>query len=240
MIRLSLTTLPTMRLSKLRHRLLLLTLIVSALLFHLALWQWHRASEKEALLARLASHSGAPLSAKDLLAKGEDSLDGLRLNGQGDWLSPHLWLLDNQVVDGIVGYDVIIPVQTQGGPALLVNLGWTPAPPLRNERPALELPATLALDGLLRRPSSTLLLGENREPGPYPSRIQSVRPEELRAQSALPLGNLMLYQQTPGFRYHYVPSVMSPERHRAYAAQWLGLALVVLAGGIALTRRSHA
>lgn len=241
-MRLPLTGLSVMRLPKLRSRtlLLLLTLLSSMLLSNLALWQWHRANAKEALLAQVASHVAHPLSPGALLKQDDEQLDGLWLKGVGDWLSPHLWLLDNQVVDGVVGYDVIIPVQTRGGPALLVNLGWTPAPPLRSERPYLEIPATLALDGLLRLPSDALVLGVNREPGPYSGRLQSVRPDELKAQIALPLRGLILYQQTPGFRYHYAPSVMSPERHRAYAAQWLGLALVVMIGGIALSRGAHA
>ena len=39
------------------------------------------------------------------------------------------------------------------------------------------------------------------------------------------------------FLYHYQPNVMPPEKHRAYAVQWLGLALVMLVGGLVLTRR---
>ena len=102
---------------------------------------------------------------------------------------------------------------------------------------AREFPATLALDGVLRTAPGGLLLGQNIESGPYPNRLQSIRSEALGEVMGAPLADAVFYQQRTPFFYHYQPNVMPPEKHRAYAVQWLGLALVVLVGGLVLTRR---
>jgi cytochrome oxidase assembly protein ShyY1 len=122
-------------------------------------------------------------------------------------------------------------------PLLLVNLGWIAAPVSRDQLPAPAIPSVLALDGLLRIKPGGLLLGQNIESGPYPNRIQSVRVASLSEQTGLPLADAIFYQKSSPFLYHYQHNVMPPEKHRAYALQWLGLAMVMLVGGLVLTRR---
>jgi surfeit locus 1 family protein len=82
------------------------------------------------------------------------------------------------------------------------------------------------------------LLGQNIEAGPYPNRLQAIRVDSLNRISGLSLVDAVFYQQTSPFIYHYQQHVMPPEKHRAYAVQWLGLALVTLCGGWVLSRRS--
>jgi len=66
---------------------------------------------------------------------------------------------------------------------------------------------------------------------------QTIRAETLRQAIGAPLVDAVLYQRRTPLLYHYQHNVMPPEKHRAYAVQWLGLALVVLSGGVMLTRR---
>ena len=133
---------------------------------------------------------------------------------------------------------MLIPVRAPNASILLlVNLGWVPAPASRAQLPRPVIPATLALDGVLRTAPGGLLLGQNIESGPYPNRLQSIRSEALGEVMGAPLADAVFYQQRTPFFYHYQPNVMPPEKHRAYAVQWLGLALVVLVGGLVLTRR---
>lgn len=232
-----------------RWLVLLFTLGASALLCKLALWQWQRAVEKEAWLQQVsAAQQAAPLTLGRIDWREPERLDGAVLSGQVIWQQPYVWLLDNQAVEGEIGYDVIIPVRADDGttltgtasskrPLLLVNLGWIPAPASRDQLPVSVIPPVLALDGLLRIKPGGLLLGQNIESGPYPNRIQAVRVASLSEQTGLPLVDAVFYQKTSSFRYHYQHNVMPPEKHRAYALQWLGLATVMLVGGLVLTRR---
>jgi cytochrome oxidase assembly protein ShyY1 len=209
------------------------TLVVTAGLCKLSLWQWQRGMEKEAWLGRMAvAQQVAPMTLARIDWRNLESLDGLSLGGEVEWVSPHVWLLDNQIVNGEVGYDVLIPVRTEGGSSqLLVNLGWVPAPSDRSQLPNPAIPAAMTLEGVLRMAPGGFLLGQNIEPGPYPNRLQSIRVETLRQAIGVPLADAVLYQRRTPFLYHYQHNVMPPEKHRAYAVQWLGLALVVLSGG---------
>ena len=64
------------------------------------------------------------------------------LQGKAEWISPYVWLLDNQIVNREVGYDVLIPVHAQRGSSLLlVSLGWVPAPSDRSQLPNPAIPA---------------------------------------------------------------------------------------------------
>jgi cytochrome oxidase assembly protein ShyY1 len=232
-----------------RWLVLLFTLGASAILCKLALWQWQRAAEKEAWLQQVAAaQQSAPLTLDRLDWREPERLDGTVLSGQVVWFRPYIWLLDNQGMEGEIGYDVIIPVRADDGtaltgtasskePLLLVNLGWIAAPVSRDQLPAPAIPSVLALDGLLRIKPGGLLLGQNIESGPYPNRIQSVRVASLSEQTGLPLADAIFYQKSSPFLYHYQHNVMPPEKHRAYALQWLGLAMVMLVGGLVLTRR---
>lgn len=227
-----------------RWLLLIFTLVVSAGLCKLALWQWQRAAEKEAWLAQMTmAQQATPSTLGRLDWRSPERLDGMPLRGRVEWIAPYLWLLDNQVVEGEVGYDVLIPVRalddtsSSPTPLLLVDLGWLPAPTERGQLPVPEIPASLTLDGLLRIKPGGILLGQNIEAGPYPNRIQSIRVADLAEHSGLPLADAVFYQRLPPFIYHYQQNVMPPQKHRAYALQWLGLALVVLVGGLVLSRR---
>lgn len=215
------------------------TLVVTAGLCKLSLWQWQRGMEKEAWLGRMAvAQQVAPMTLARIDWHNLESLDGLSLGGEVEWVSPHVWLLDNQAVAGEIGYDVIIPVRADDArPLLLVNLGWVPAPASRQQLPRPVIPATLELDGLLRTAPGGVLLGQNIESGPYPNRLQSIRVDALSEIIGSPLADAVFYQKHTPFLHHYQPNVMPPEKHRAYAAQWLGLALVMLVGGLVLTRR---
>ena len=190
-------------------------------------------------LERMAAAQQAPPQTLAQLDWSDPApLDGLALQGEVEWVSPYIWLLDNQAVAGEIGYDVIIPVRAgDARPLLLVNLGWVPAPASRQQLPRPVIPATLELDGLLRIAPGGVLLGQNIESGPYPNRLQSIRVDALSEILGSPLADAVFYQRHTPFLYHYQPNVMPPEKHRAYAVQWLGLALVMLVGGLVLTRR---
>ncbi|MDP2714216.1 SURF1 family protein [Rheinheimera sp.] len=224
---------------------LLLTLTAFAILINLSWWQLNRAADKTAQLQRLASLQAAgALQPSQLTLLTATDIDAAPLQGRGRWLAPYIWLLDNQIVRGKVGYDVIVPVQAAGlAQPLLVNLGWLAAPERRDSLPQVEIAAEFNLDGLLRtKVDGLMLLGQNAEDsGQWPMRIQQVNYAQLSEQSALQLYPALLYQQhDSAFITHYQPVVLSPEKHRGYALQWFLLGIAVLGVALAASHQGKA
>lgn len=215
---------------------LIITLAAFAILIKLSYWQWQRAAEKTLQLQQLAvQQQQGPVLGEHLLTQALSEVDGLVVQDQAYWLPPYVWLLDNQIVEGRVGYDVIIPVQfTDASSVVLVNLGWIAGPGSRQQLPEPEIPEVLQLDALVRTKLGGVLLGQNLEGNSYPMRMQQVDFATLQQQLPLSLYPALLYQQQPSaFIPHYQPVVLPPEKHRGYALQWFGLAIAVLGVAIA-------
>lgn len=216
----------------------LLNVLVLALLLGLSLWQWQRAAEKTQTLQRIAAwqQQGA-VNPSGLSAIAPHQRDGLQLDFNARWLAPQVWLLDNQIVNGRIGYDVLIAVEDSSAPdkttALLVNLGWVAAPLQRELLPTINIPAEVRIQGIFRTRTKGVLLGTNIEnKGVWPMRIQQVDVKSLSAFIDQPLVMGLVYQEKSSpFLIHYRPVILPPERHKAYALQWflLAVALVIIA-----------
>ena len=224
-----------------RHWLLaVFTLAAFALLIKLSYWQWQRAEQKQTQLDQLHSaEQQGPVQWVDLASIQAEQQDGLMLQGKAVWLKPAVWLLDNQLIQGKAGYDVVIPVLVSNqGPAVLVNLGWVQAPPSRDQLPELSIPESFELMALLRTELKGFRLGQNLEnTGLWPQRMQQVEPAELSQVLGQELAPVLLYQQQSPYLYHYKAVVMPPEKHRAYALQWLLLAVAVVVIGWFMSKK---
>ncbi|MBZ9613685.1 SURF1 family protein [Rheinheimera maricola] len=224
---------------------LCLTLTAFAILINLSWWQLSRAGEKTEQLQRLAQlqANGALQPAQLSLLAAED-IDGAPLQGEARWLAPYIWLLDNQIVSGKVGYDVIVAVQATGlATPLLVNLGWLAGTSSRDLLPQPEIAEQFQLQGLLRvNVDGLMLLGQNAEDnGQWPMRIQQIDYAELSRHSGLALFPALLYQQQNSkFEPHYQPVVLPPEKHRGYALQWFLLGVAVLGVALAASHQGRA
>jgi len=222
-------------------RWLLNSLLAFTILAGLSLWQLQRAVEKTHLLEQLAKSEESGVYAADYVQTLPlKQADGRQVVGRGHWLLPQVWLVDNQVVKGRVGYDVIVPVQLDSvGQPMLVNLGWVAAPAGRERLPHVQVPSVIEVRGLLRTQLGGFRLGQNIEDnGSWPMRIQQVYVPALDRymRSALYPGLVYQMEASP-FLIHYQPVVISPERHRAYALQWGLLAFAVLVVAVAASSR---
>lgn len=216
----------------------LITVAAFLLLSKLAWWQWQRAEEKSLQLQQIArwqQQDGLPVV--QLKTMNLPALDGAPLRGQVRWLMPYIWLLDNQIVNGRVGYDVVVPVQSQDN-MFLLNLGWIEGRANRADLPQVAIPEVIELQGILRIAPRPFLLGQNIESSSsYPQRIQALLPEQLSEASGLQLLDAVFYQQHSDYVSHYQPVILPPEKHRAYALQWALLAVAVVF--VALAVRSQ-
>lgn len=222
-----------------------LTLTAFAILINLSYWQLSRAAEKTEHLQHLAQlQANGALQPAQLAELNSSELDGAPLTGQVRWLAPYIWLLDNQIVNGQAGYDVIVPVQADGlAQPLLVNLGWLAGTASRDVLPQPEISTSFTLQGLLRTEvDGLMLLGQNAEnKGQWPMRIQQVNYTELAQHSGLALYPALVYQQQGSpFVPHYKAVVLPPEKHRGYALQWFLLAVAVLGVALAASHQGRA
>jgi len=215
----------------LRWWLVVITLAAFAVLIKLSFWQWQRATAKEMQLSQLAAwqQQGTPKWAQ-LIQFPMAEIDGAPLQGHATWVAPAIWLVDNQILQGKAGYDVVVPMQlSEETPLLLVNLGWVAAPSSRDQLPQVSIPATIELNGILRTHPGSFRLGDNLEQrGQWPMRVQTIETMTLQSSIPQPLFDAVFYQQQTPFVHHYQPVVLSPEKHRGYALQWLLLALAVV------------
>jgi surfeit locus 1 family protein len=214
----------------------LLALLAAAGFAALGAWQWQRAAQKDAMLARWRTAGAAPAQAL-AAALDRPELVPVRVAGDGRFVPGATVLLDNQIRAGRVGVMVLSLFQPEGAHrAVLVNRGWIALDARRQieEAPA-EVAGRVALSGLLRRPPSAGLQVENAawQAGAPPPMLNWLDLPVLARQFGHELfpGVLLL---DPGMPFGYardwepLPNTLPPERHRGYAVQWFGLALAVL------------
>ncbi|KAF0802958.1 hypothetical protein A6D6_03867 [Alcanivorax xiamenensis] len=225
-----------------------LTLVVVAVCLSLSWWQWQRADEKRAWLADQADKAaGAPLSLSGALRRRDRQHLPITVSGELDNARPVL--LDNRMNQGIAGYYLLSPLRTDDGHWVLINRGWLPRGDDRAVLPTVA-PVTgpLTVKGTLYEPSGrTLVLKDTPLPDhQWPLRVQKVdfaaigarlgvelAPFEIRLAADQGLGD----QPPLPKPWQDAETTLSPQRHEAYALQWLGLAVAALVVFLVASRR---
>jgi surfeit locus 1 family protein len=202
---------------------------LGALFLVLGNWQRDRAQGKD---LSQAAFDTAPLVTN--LGGTPPDWTRARLVGQLD-AERHL-LLDNKLYRGRAGVHVLTPFETPSGEMVLVNRGWLPLPPDRSTLPEVPTPkGEVELLGRLAPISQPgVQLGDPvaLQPDRWPQLM--VYPDWARIEAALgrPVHQQVLYldaDSSTGFEDRsWTPFTMGPDRHRAYAVQWYGLALTAL------------
>jgi len=229
--------------------LLILTVVLFVILVKLGLWQMDRAVEKTELLAQMEQRQAAAvLSPEQLineLTKG--SVTGYRLQVKAIPVNPHIWLLDNQVYQGQVGYlafqllQITLDNQTSNGvePWLLVELGFIAAKSHRDELPDVSpITGEQTLSGRLYQkqinPLSHHLLAESftTEQGEQ-IRFQNLNLPEMTQMLGHPILPVILQpdaltqlQPAQTLPHPWQPFPLSAQKHWGYAFQWFAMATV--------------
>ncbi|MBU59895.1 MAG: hypothetical protein CL543_13565 [Alcanivorax sp.] len=218
---------------------LLLTLTVVALCLALSWWQWQRAGEKRAWLADQAAKArSAPVTLEAALAQADPQHQPVRVRGELD--NRRSVLLDNRTHQGVAGYYLLTPLRTGDDRWVLVNRGWLPRGADRRQLPPVpEVNGPVTVNGAVYvPPDNALVLKDTPVPeNHWPLRVQKVdfaaighrlgvelAPFEIRVAPDQPLGD----REPLPRPWQAVTAAISPERHQAYALQWLGLALAAL------------
>ncbi len=214
----------------------LFTFALLPVLIGFGFWQLDREQEKILLQSSYEARAQAPEVALDEVNPAQDTLPYLKVKATGVYDNQRVFLLDNKIYKGVVGYEVISPFKTEEGTTVLVNRGWIAQ---GSRRDVLPEPGTVSEQTLMRGSiyvplSEPFLLGKQQEVNSqaWPQVIQSL--DMAMLQAALSEDSLFPYTvrlstDAPGALQSNWPLVnMMPEKHRAYAVQWFVMAAVLL------------
>jgi cytochrome oxidase assembly protein ShyY1 len=203
------------------------------LFVNLGLWQLERATAKEDLIAEEAARRNLPPVLFKKLPKDASNLSGTVVRLNGDYVPDRIFLLDNRVLKGRVGFEVLVPYRVTGGELALVNRGFVPMGRTREETPAIpSLVASQVADGILHIAveNSFIPKEEAIEAADWPRIVQTFDPlvlQEFIGEDLYP-HLFRLTESDPNALPRFWPtSVMSPVKHRGYALQWFTMALVI-------------
>ncbi|MFY8326688.1 SURF1 family protein [Pseudoalteromonas sp. ZZD1] len=217
-------------------------IVVVLVCLRLGYWQIQRGQAKSLQLSHIAKvQSKGVMPWQQVLAlPSEWNKTGIQASLTGTVNTVHYWLLDNQVVQGQVGYDVLALFKpTHSQTPILVNFGWIKAPASRQQLPSVTLPRG-AIDIKVQLKQGklsgfTLDSSEHQKhKSDWPKRVQNIDLALFEKHVKQPLVDFIAYRQGVGDAFgipHYQAVVMSPQKHYGYAVQWLliGLSCVVVA-----------
>ena len=215
-----------------RAALALCSLAMFLILMKLGFWQLERAEMKERWQAELTHRqSSAPLTYAQLVAfSAAEQVTGYRLSVLASPASSQIFLLDNQVFKGRVGYLALQPMQiTADGPWMLVELGFIAAGLDRRILPGIDvIEKEVSLNGRLYQkqanPMSSALMPE----AGWPKRIQNLNLGEISQLLGQPLAPAVLqpdHLDGIDLPHPWTPIPLSSQKHRGYALQWFSMAL---------------
>ncbi|MBE1300416.1 MAG: hypothetical protein GJ680_10995 [Alteromonadaceae bacterium] len=220
----------------------LIALVVFVILMKLGFWQLQRAEQKAEYLQQLEQNNKTKVTeiTADLFAA--EAPVGGRFHLSGKVANDKLYYWDNRIVNGQVGYQVLVPVQTNLG-WILLDLGWVKGNAQRGTLPGVDVPSVIEDELVaLWLPKKNALIKETLDiKAPWPKLVQEVNVSLLSqhfAQPFLPRVAVKLEQSTK-FITNYKPVVLPPEKHIAYAVQWFGLAIAVLVVFGFAVRKKH-
>jgi surfeit locus 1 family protein len=173
---------------------------------------------------------------------------------QGQWLSAQTVWLDNRPMDGGSGFIVVTPLKLSApaackGQVVLVERGWVPRDPARRDHlPAVPAePDVVSVSGHLEPVvSQAYALGLEADPAQAWPTAPTIRQNADHAFWQRWLGTAAHglatpWQVSPGVLRQHEPAApgllrhwpvgwqgTSPDRHRAYAAQWAALCLLTV------------
>ena len=218
-------------------------LALAALFAWLGAWQLTRAETSRAALAQFASGAEDRALASLPLVLADD-LRFRRVEIDGEYVAERQFLLDNMLHEGAAGYQVLTALRVPGtDKRVLVNRGWVPAGD-RAVLPdvAVSGGARTMMGRLEHLPRPGMRLGEQAaDHGEAVVVLQYPTAADLAQRLGAPVYDFELLLDPAaedGYVRDWKAPGMAPERHLAYAGQWLALCLGALATAIVIAVRA--
>ena len=214
-------------------KFLLLVAAVVPLTIFAGFWQLDRAQQKRDLLAlQDRAVAMAPVPVQSLEPEAGDDLNYRQVRVAGNW-RPEVFLQENRIRAGRVGYEVIAVIEIPGYPLIAVNRGWIQAGRDRTQLPEYGQPQGVADIGgyLYRSPTKSMVLEEQTWAGDWPERLQVVDFELMQARLEQPLFPYLVRideAEPLALQAGWTISRKGPGMHIGYAMQWFLMGATVL------------
>jgi cytochrome oxidase assembly protein ShyY1 len=221
----------------LEWRTTLFALVMVPALAGLGFWQMERAEEKSAIAAEFElKQTQAGVRLRELLDSSPEKMAYRRVTLTGRYREQQYFLLDNRMVQGRYGNEVLSIFETGGMPALaLVNRGWIVADPARRSLPeAPDVEGEVTIQGQVYvQPGKPYVLEDMPLVASWPKRIQSVQMDKIAAALNVATEDIFPYPiridaEAEGALYADWPLVnVGPAKHYGYAVQWFAMSFVL-------------
>lgn len=202
-----------------------------ALTVSLGRWQAHRAVEKDERQALLEARVREPEVRLTGAVPSADPLLFRHVRAAGRWVRAGQIYVDNQVLDGRAGFEVVTPLKLDGSDAaVLVNRGWVARTDEYPRAPDVPVPpGPVEVAGLATLPPARYLeLSSDTISGPVWQNLSIAR---YRAHTGMAVLPIVILADPPGpglARITQSPDAGSA-RHREYELTWFSLAITTLA-----------
>ena len=231
-----------------RHLILFATFgTVLAFLCALGFWQLHRAEAKRVRYDTFTARLNEAALGLDLIERHTPAAEYLwrRTDVTGRYLETQV-VVDNRILRGQAGYEVLTPFVSLGGRAVLINRGWVPMGGRRDHVPEIPVPQDeITISGFFGpEPVVGIEL-----PGAS-SVAERLSPRLIRIQRPVirEIGDLLGRELWPALIYvkaeaagaltvDFSPPGDGSARHTAYAVQWFSMAAILAVIGLWNLRR---
>ena len=188
-------------------------------------WQTRRAEEKLEAGRVLDEAAGGPVLQVPAGRVDAATFERRRVAARGTFLARYTFLLDNKVLHGTAGYQVITPFKTEGsGAAVLVNRGWI-AGGDRSRLPQIPTPdGVQTIEGIAVVPSTRIL---ELAPDAGSALRQNLVLAREEARLGLSLQPFVIEQTSDapdGLARIWARPDTGVDRNRSYALQWYSFA----------------
>ncbi len=201
---------------------------------YLGFWQLNRAGEKISLLESMEEAASRPPVSWEQIDKRSVAYAGLTVAISGEYDTGRMLLLDNRVLDGKVGFEVLVPFQAASGEWLLINRGFVPMGRTRDDVPMIPvIEPSGSLTGTVYIPQGaefSLQTDEPDAPTAWPRIVQSADPSAAQVilGEALFPHIVRLASSDPNALPRFWPTTVTlPGRHQGYAVQWFAMAMTI-------------
>jgi surfeit locus 1 family protein len=207
----------------------------------LGFWQLDRKDEKITLIMKKAELSESKGIEPSDITSATESGTPVVLKGACD--KKVILLLDNKILDGVVGFEVLQLFRDQSGLNFLVNRGFVPAGRTRSENP--EIPKIEdflgAFEGYVyRQTTNPYTIEAEKVDYNFPQIVQTPGTFDLSKKlnsEISPFIIRMRDKQAGALPRSWQVSNIKPEKHQAYAVQWFLMSLAILMAWLSFTIR---
>jgi len=209
-------------------------IVAAAIGIALGYWQTRRATEKEAIEARLQQRAEAAPLALDGSLHSIEEAEFRRVRVQGQFLHDWNVYLDNRPHNGAPGFYVLTPMRIAGSDQhVLVARGWVKRDIAdRTKLPEIPVPpGPVVIEGMARRaPGHVLQLGkaEPLRPGAIVQNADSAAVGEAAGLKMAPFVVEQVSETQDGLVRDWPRPSSGVDKHRGYAFQWYALAATAL------------